>query len=147
MLVRVVLDTNVIIAGLMSKTGASNRVLQLSSDGQFEYALSDALGYEYEEVLYRMFSRLTLNETQISLFLAFMAQKAYVQPLYFRWRPQLKDPKDEHVLELAINARAVYIVTFNRKDFVGSERFGVKVISPAEFLNLLEPPVIPIKGE
>ena len=145
--VRVVLDTNVIIAGLMSRTGASNRVLQLASEGQFEYALSDALGYEYEEVLYRMLSRLTLNEAQIPLFLAFMAQKAYVQPLYFRWRPQLKDPKDEHVLELAINARAGYIVTFNRKDFVGSERFGVKVISPAEFLKLLEPSATSTQGE
>jgi len=131
----------------MSRTGASNRVLQLSSEGQFEYALSDALGYEYEKVLYQMLSRLTINETQIPLFLAFIAQKAHVQPIYFRWRPQLKDPKDEHVLELAINARAEYIVTFNRKDFVGSERFGVKTISPAEFLNLLEPSRAEPQGE
>ncbi len=54
------------------------------------------------------------------------------------WRPQLRDPADELVLEAAVNGRAVAIVTHNVKDFrSGAERFGVATLTPSEFLKEL----------
>jgi predicted nucleic acid-binding protein len=70
--------------------------------------------YEYEEVVTRL--RL-LSEKDLDTFLTFFVQQGIAQLLYVRLRPQLKDPKDEHILELAFNARANCIVTFNLKDF------------------------------
>lgn len=55
----------------------------------------------------------------------------------FRWRPFLRDADDEFVLELAIAANADYIVTYNLRDFVGAETFGIKVITPKDFLQIL----------
>lgn len=54
---------------------------------------------------------------------------------FFLWRPFLKDPKDDMVLELAVEAQCEYIVTFNQKDFVGSDQFGIAVVTPQEFLR------------
>jgi predicted nucleic acid-binding protein len=55
--------------------------------------------------------------------------------LFFLWRPYLKDPEDDMVLELAVTANCDFIVTYNIKDFKGAEEFGVEVITPQEFLE------------
>ena len=55
--------------------------------------------------------------------------------IFFLWRPFLKDPKDDMVLELAVEAEVEYIVTHNLKDFHGAEHFGIKAITPKEFLR------------
>jgi predicted nucleic acid-binding protein len=52
------------------------------------------------------------------------------------WRPQLKDPGDDMVLELAVTAGCNYIITYNVNDFKGIENFGIKAITPKEFLEL-----------
>ena len=57
--------------------------------------------------------------------------------ILFLWRPILPDPKDDFVLELAVESRADFLITFNTKDFVGAERLGVRVISPREFLAII----------
>jgi hypothetical protein len=54
------------------------------------------------------------------------------QPIFFLWRPFLKDPKDDHVLELAVEAGCDYIITFNVRDFTGVEQFGLKTLGPIE---------------
>ena len=59
------------------------------------------------------------------------------QPIYFLWRPFLKDPKDDHVLELAAVAGCDYIITFNLRDFAGIDQFGLKTMTPAKFLELI----------
>jgi predicted nucleic acid-binding protein len=57
-----------------------------------------------------------------------------VSKVFFLWRPLLKDPKDDMVLEVAVAAGCTRIVTFNGKDFAGAQRFGIKVLTPQAFL-------------
>jgi putative PIN family toxin of toxin-antitoxin system len=133
--VRVVLDTNVIVAAFQSGTGASNAILRELGTGKFTHVYSNALLYEYEEVLLRLN---LLGVTQLETFLAFFVQQGEAAMIYFRLRPQLKDPKDEHILELAVNARASYLVTFNLKDFLLARHFGINVILPRNFLQLMK---------
>ncbi len=56
------------------------------------------------------------------------------RPQSYQWRPLLKDPKDDMVLELAVAAQCDWIVTFNKRDFVGAEQFGIQIATPREFL-------------
>lgn len=66
--------------------------------------------------------------------LDYLCHVSHRQPIRFLWRPTLRDPRDELVLELAVAAGCRYLVTFNTKDFEGTDRFGIEVIRPAEFL-------------
>ena len=70
--------------------------------------------------------------------LEFLCASANLRPIFFLWRPWLPDPKDDLVLELAVESRADFIVTFNAKDFAGAEQFGISVLSPGRFLAILE---------
>ena len=58
--------------------------------------------------------------------------------IHFIWRPQLRDPKDDHVLELAVAANCADIITFNVKDFIKAQLFGVRVLRPIELLEELK---------
>jgi putative PIN family toxin of toxin-antitoxin system len=130
---KAVLDTNVIVAALQSSTGASNSILrQLGLT--FTHLYSNALLYEYEEVITRLE---LLSPEDLQIFLTFFVQQGIAQLRYVRLRPQLNDPKDEHILELAFNARADCIVTFNIKDFQPARSFGIEVLQPKDFLNHL----------
>jgi predicted nucleic acid-binding protein len=77
----------------------------------------------------------TLEETD--KFIDYLCAASEHQAIYFAWRPQLTDPNDEFVLELAVAAGASHIVTFNQSDFRGAERFGIKVVEPSEFLRIM----------
>lgn len=134
---RVVLDTNVIYSALRSKQGASNAILRLVGTGRFRVALSVALALEYESVLKRQALTIGYTASDVDTLLDFLCGVAEPQPIYFLWRPQLRDPKDDMVLELAANAACPFIVTFNTRDFAGCERFGVQAITPAQFLDSL----------
>ena len=129
---RVVLDTNVLLSGLQSDKGASHAVLRQIGTQKFQHFISSALIYEYEEVLHRMreAGKLALNTDQIETFLTFIVQQGTPQIIYYTLRPSLNDPKDEHVLELAFNAACPYIITFNLKDFKISPQFGIEAIPP-----------------
>ncbi|AWC23374.1 hypothetical protein CO731_02844 [Aminobacter sp. MSH1] len=100
--------------------------------------VTTALFLEYEAVLRRPEHRTAhgLSNAEIDRFLAGLAGLAEAVEVHFRWRPQLSDPKDEMVLEAAVNARAEALVTHNVRDFQKvSERFELKVIRPAELLQ------------
>jgi putative PIN family toxin of toxin-antitoxin system len=135
--IRVVLDTNVIIAGMRSRAGASFRVLSLLGDPRFEFAISATLLLEYEDVAFRPGSGPDLVPAAIVFILDMLCERGYRPLIFFRWRPQLRDPGDEFLLELAIAGGCTYIVTHNVKDFAGAERFGIRAISPGAFLRLL----------
>ena len=132
----VVLDTNVIVSGLRSNQGASYQILMLLYEQKFTLALSTALILEYEDVLKRPEMRIPLEHQAIEDILDYLASIAYRPRLYYTWRPAIRDSKDDHLIELAWHAQSEYIVTYNIKDFVGSEKFGIRAIQPREFLQM-----------
>jgi predicted nucleic acid-binding protein len=97
--------------------------------------ISTPVFFEYEEVLRRpeQFPHLTAQD--IEDFLDFVASACEHVRINFLWRPHLPDPDDDLILELAVSGRADAIVTFNRRDFIGSEQFGVRAISPKDLIK------------
>lgn len=135
---RVVLDTSVIVAGLRSQLGASNRVLAMVAWQQILPLVTTALFLEYEDVLNRPEQRLAtrMATEQVEGFLAAFASAAEAVDVHFTWRPQLADPSDELVLEAAANGRASAIVTHNVRDFLPAARdFDIEVITPGDLLG------------
>jgi len=134
---QVVIDTNVLAAGLLSNRGASHRLLRLVGDDRWRINLSVPLVFEYEQTLKRVCTGETLNSSDIDSVIHFLCANANLRPIFLLWRPFLPDPKDDFVLELAVESRADFVITFNTRDFAGAERFGVRVISPREFLAII----------
>jgi putative PIN family toxin of toxin-antitoxin system len=133
----VVLDTNVIISGLRSRRGASFRVLELLGDSRFRVHLSVPLVLEYESVAKRPETEIPFSPGEIDAFLDSLCAVGRRHPIFFLWRPYLRDPGDEFVLEVAVAGGCRYIVTHNLRDFAGVEDFGVSAITPKEFLRLI----------
>ena len=132
---RIVVDTNVLVSGLRSSLGASHRLLQLIGASDFEIALSVPLVLEYEDALKREDAALGLSNEDIDRLIDYWCSVAHLQEIHFLWRPVLRDPKDDHVLELAVAAGCGLIVTHNIRDFAESEAFGVEAVRPGEFLR------------
>lgn len=136
-----VLDSNVIIAGLYSRRGASFWLIERAIRGQLAFGISVALALEYEDVLFRPKSLVAswASAAEIDAVLnALLAMAKLVQPIRFRRRPALPDPGDEMVLECALQAQAKAIVTTNVRDFFSVEtNFGLKVIKPGELVAQL----------
>jgi len=133
----IVIDTNVVIAALRSKKGASNKLLSLVGTRKFEIHDSVALILEYEDVLQRQRTELGLSEAEVSIFIDSLCTIAHHHQIYFLWRPFLTDVNDDLVLELAVSANCEYILTHNISDFRASERFGIRAITPKEFLQII----------
>jgi putative PIN family toxin of toxin-antitoxin system len=131
----IVLDTNVIVSALRSKRGASAKLLPLVGAARFEIHVSVPLVLEYEAVLLRQSASLGLTSEDVADLVDGLSALAHHHKIYFLWRPYLRDEKDEMVLELAVVARCDYIVTYNRNDFRGAEKFGIGVMTPKEFLE------------
>lgn len=134
---RVVIDTNVLHAGLHSASGASYRVLRLIESGHITPLLSTALLFEYEDVLKRHQAMLGLTIREVEDVLNGLCARGECCRIHFLWRPALSDPKDDHVLELAVAAGSADIVTHNVRDFAGAAAFGIRIITPAELLGEL----------
>ncbi len=139
---RVVLDTSVIVAGLRSRLGASNCLLELVAEERLVTLVTTALFLEYEEVLKRPEQRLVtgMDEKDIIGFMAALASATEPVEVHFLWRPQLADPDDEIVLEAAVNGRSKAIVTHNVRDFQpAAGDFGIEVVTPGTFLKRIKP--------
>jgi putative PIN family toxin of toxin-antitoxin system len=134
---QVVIDTNVLVAALLSNLGASHRLLRLVGEHRWRINLSVPLVLEYEQTLKRVCGTGSLSRGDIDDVLRFLCANANLRLIFFLWRPFLPDPKDDFVLELAVESRADFLVTFNTRDFAGAERFGVRVVSPREFLAII----------
>lgn len=136
-----VIDTDVIVAMIRSREGASAELVRAALRGEAEIGLSVALAIEYEAVATRPehLSAGGLAQDQALTVIDALISVAVPIGSHFRWRPQLRDADDEMVLEAAVNGGASAIVTFNRKDFADAAmRFGVEVILPRQALEILE---------
>ncbi|WP_245591436.1 putative toxin-antitoxin system toxin component, PIN family [Derxia gummosa] len=134
------LDTNVLVAASRSRAGASFVVLKALRDRRFVALASVPLMLEYEAVLLRP-EQLAASERDASLTTAFLdAFCLLVEPihLHYLWRPQLRDPADEMVLETALNGRADALVTLNVGDFGAAADFRLPVLTPGAFLRQLQ---------
>lgn len=135
-----VLDTDVVVAALRSPRGASARLLEAALDGTVTLLVNVALVLEYEAVCSRAehVAASGLSAKQLSTFLDAIVALAEPVESHFIWRPQLRDPADEMVLEAAVNGDARAIVTFNQRDFgTAPSRFGVEVLLPRDTLRRL----------
>ena len=135
MVQRVVIDTCVFVSALRSSRGASFRVLSLVGAGAFEIALSVPLVLEYEDATKRLGDATGLSHADIDDVIDYLCSVAHLQEIHFLWRPVLRDPQDDHVLELAVEADCELIVTHNIRDFARTEQLGVSVVRPGELLR------------
>ena len=135
--IQITIDTNVFVTALRSKRGASYKLLQLIKKRLFQINLSVPLAVEYEAVAKRTIGEITLDEKEVDDILDFVIAKSNRQQIYFLWRPQLRDPGDDMVLELAVAAGCQYIVTYNLSDFKEAEPFGIQPITPKDFLKMI----------
>ncbi len=141
MVLRVVLDTDVMVAGLSSATGASRRLLLAMLDGEILLLLSTPLLFEYEAVLTRpaVLAMAQVSAGEVAAILDELASLCVPVAFDYRWRPQARDPDDDLVLETAINGAADAVASFNVTDMqAGARRFGIPVIRPGAMVRRME---------
>lgn len=132
---QLVLDTDVIVAALRSNKGASRQLLIRALDRQIELLVSVPLMVEYEAVLTRPehLDAAGLTAIEVNELLDALATVAIPVRLRFLWRPKLKDPADEMVLETAVNGGADRLISFNTRHLAtATAEFGIRVIPPRE---------------
>lgn len=132
---QIVIDTNVLVAGLRSKRGASYKLLTMLKDERWQVNVSITLIFEYEEVLKRERASLGLSLTDIDELLDGICTIANKRSIFYLWRPTASDPDDDFLLDLAMESQSDFIITFNKKDLREAEKFGIISLSPKEFLQ------------
>jgi len=132
---RVVIDTNVLVAALRSRRGASFRLFELIDSGKFHTCISVPLVLEYEAAAKDLIGQVSLRERDVDTVIDYVCKVASHHQIYYLWRPFLKDAKDDMVLELAVTAACDAIVTYNVRHFEGAEKFGLKIMTAKELLQ------------
>lgn len=130
-----VLDTNVLVAASKSGRGASARLLSLVGREWFEIVISVPLVIEYEDVLLRDLPPASVKREIVGDILDYLCAVGRRQEVFFLWRPHLRDPGDDMVLELAVAGRCDAIITYNKRDFRELSPFGLRAMTPKEFLT------------
>jgi putative PIN family toxin of toxin-antitoxin system len=129
------MDTDAVVAAMRSPAGASAAIIRAVRQRQATLLLSVPLAMEYEAVCRRSEHREEsgLSVKQVEIFLDAIIAMGEPVRTHFLWRPQLRDPNDEMVLEAAVNGRADALVTFNVRDYgTAPAQFGVEVLLPRE---------------
>ncbi|MEA2165166.1 MAG: hypothetical protein QOK37_3293 [Thermoanaerobaculia bacterium] len=134
---RVVLDTSVLVAAVRSRRGASFELIARLGTSAFDVAVSVSLVLEYESVLLRHLPASPLEEKDVRVLIDYICEVAIRQEIFFLWRPYLRDPGDDLILELAVAAGCDAIVTHNVRDFGDAEKLGVRIVTPKQFLQEL----------
>jgi putative PIN family toxin of toxin-antitoxin system len=134
---RAVIDTNVVFEGLTKQGGVAGVIIEAWLDDLFQAYVTNALAYEYADVLAR---KLSSNRwEQLQPVLRTLLRKASFVDIHYSWRPVSPDPGDDHIIDCAMNSAAI-VVTTNIRDFqLAQESLGVKVLSPLEFVIELGP--------
>ena len=76
-----------------------------------------------------------IPRADVEILLDYICEIANHQKTFYLWRPILRDPNDDLVVEVAVAGNCDTIVTFNRRDFDGTQRFGIRIMTPREFLD------------
>src|ERR1051325_2991977 len=126
---RVVLDTNLLVAAVRSRQGASFALVSSIPVPEFQPCLSVGLYAEWQDVLTRP-ENLPPDRTQEDTlgFVRYLASQSHLQEIHFLWRPFLPDADDDMVLELAFAAGCRHLITHNVKDFHGSDQLGITAV-------------------
>lgn len=134
---RLIIDTNILVAATRNRAGPSFALMQLVRQGALRMCCSPALFLEYEDMLKRpeQLAASGLASDDIDAILNELAGLIEPVTTYYTWRPQLRDPADEMVLEAAVNARVDAIVTYNLRDFQPAKRFGIPVLNLEQTLK------------
>jgi predicted nucleic acid-binding protein len=129
---RAVIDTNVVFEGLTKQGGACGLIIDAWRAGLIEACVTNALAFEYEDVLARKLS--TRRWNQIQPVLTGLLRQVEFVTIYFSWRPSSTDPGDDHLIDCALNAGAP-VVTSNIRDLAQAQKaLGLKVMTPTEFV-------------
>lgn len=137
---RLVIDTNVMVAALQSDAGMSRALLEAALDGRVLLLLSTPLVLEYEAVLTRpeVLAASGLDGGEVRDLLDDLCRGAVAVGFDFRWRPVAADPADDLVVETAVNGVAAAIASFNLRDMAaGAALFGIPVLRPGDIVRRL----------
>jgi len=135
--IQIILDTNIIYSALRSRNGASFLLFSLLPSMKFSLNISVPLILEYEDVLKRSSNDLKFSYDEIDRILDYLCSISNKHEVFYLWRPLLRDPGDDLILELAVKAKCTYIVTYNKQDFEGVDAFGLRVVDAREFLQII----------
>jgi predicted nucleic acid-binding protein len=131
----IVIDTNVVFEGLTKQGGASGLIIDAWLAGLMVVCISNALAYEYTDVLSRKLS--AERWSQLQPVLGQLLSIAQYTNIYFSWRPTSPDAGDDLVIDCAMNAGAI-VVTSNIRDFQSAkESLGLRVLTPVQFVSVL----------
>ena len=134
---KIVIDTNVLVSALKSRNGFSFDLLSLVDDERFKVFISVPLILEYEDAVKRNKSKIKLSQEDVDVILDYICLIGEKRKIFYLWRPFLKDKNDDMVLELAVESESDYIISFNKRNFVGIEKFNLQVLTPKEFLKVI----------
>jgi len=129
---KIVLDTNVLVSGLLAPFGSSGEILRMVFSGELTLCLDARILAEYKDVLHR--PKFNFNRDYISVLLDFIKQYGHFTssaPLQMR----LPDPDDEPFLEVAIAGQVVSLVSGNRIHYPASPFKGINILPPAQFVE------------
>ncbi len=136
-----VLDPNILVAAIRSPQGASSALMKLTLTNKLSPLVSVPLFLEYESVLLRPehLAASKLTKSKVLNFLDVLSGFVIPIEIFYLWRPQLRDMKDDMVLEVAVNGQADVIVTFNTKDFTAAvDKFNLDLMVPNQFLKEIQ---------
>ena len=133
----IVIDTNVLVSALRSRSGWSFELLTRLGAGQFEHVVTVPLVMEYEEVLHRP-GMVPLPKAAVDDVLDYVCASGLRQQVHFLWRPKLTDVRDDMVLEAAVNGNCDAIVTWNVRDFSAAADMAINILQPDQFMKRLK---------
>jgi len=130
-MINIVIDTSILLSAMYSNRGASHKLLSIIDSQKFRINISTTLVYEYEGILEQ---KSKLGASYIDAVLDYICLVGRKNSIFYLWRPKLKNVDDDFLLELAVKSNSI-IVTLNSKDFKPASEFGLKVMTPKEFLQ------------
>ncbi len=140
---KIVLDTNVLVSGLLQPRGPSGAIVRQVAEGTLTLGFDARILAEYSDVLQRSKFRFEPDRIhQILLQIKAAGSLASPRPLVL----ELPDADDEAFLEVALASGSKYLVTGNLKHYPEEARAGISVVSPREFVEILRPLTGPFRS-